>query len=62
MDKEITFFSNVPVIVYLGRLAHYPNPLPNDFENIGQFLSLLQIQNQQEITTLLRPFSLTGLP
>ncbi len=44
MDKELLLYSNIPVIVYLGRLAHYPNPVPNDFENTGEFMSLLQVQ------------------
>jgi hypothetical protein len=44
MDKELKFYSNIPVIVYLGRLAHYPNPIPNDFENTGEYMSLLQIK------------------
>ena len=43
-DKEvITFHINTPSIIYVAFLAHYPNPLPEDFENTGQKMSLLQL-------------------
>ena len=42
--KEIVFYTNVPVIVYSAFLAHYPNPLPDIFENTQQSMSLIQIE------------------
>jgi hypothetical protein len=51
LDKELKFTSNIPVIVFLGRLAHYPNPVPNDFENTGEYMSLIQIPKPVSTST-----------
>ena len=40
---QLTFHINTPAVVYIGYLAHYPNPLPLEFENTGLTMSLLQI-------------------
>jgi hypothetical protein len=43
MKDVLTFYINTPAVIYVAYLAHYPNPLPLEFENTGQTLSLLQI-------------------
>ncbi len=43
LGKELSFISNIPVIVYMGRLMHYPNHIPDDFEDLGQFMTLLKV-------------------
>jgi hypothetical protein len=51
MESELKFELNMPAYVYIGRLAYYPNPVPVDYENTNEFMSLLQLekvgQNQQ---------------
>jgi hypothetical protein len=42
-EKELKFNSNIPVVVYIGRLAHYPKPIPSEFENTGEFMTLVKI-------------------
>ena len=41
--KEVKFHTNAPMVVYIAFFAHYPNPLTDDFENIQQSMSLVQI-------------------
>ena len=41
-----TFHINAPNVVYIAYLAHYPNPLPNDYENTQQSMSLIQIEEK----------------
>ena len=40
---EIKFSVNTPAIVYVAYLSHYPKFLPEEFENTGLVMSLLQI-------------------
>ena len=43
LKDQLTFHINTPAVIYVAYLAHYPNPLPLDFENTGLTMSLLQI-------------------
>lgn len=45
-SNEIKFHINAPNIVYIAYLAHYPNPLPDEFENTQQSMSILQIEGK----------------
>jgi len=43
-QKDVLLFSvNTPTIVYVAYLSHYPKFLPEEFENTGLVMSLLQI-------------------
>ena len=42
-NPELKFISNSPVIVYAAYVSHYPNPLPPDYEDTFQNLSLLMV-------------------
>jgi hypothetical protein len=44
MDNELKFELNMPAYVYIGKLYHYPNPIPLEFENTNEFMTLLQIE------------------
>lgn len=39
----ISFHINTPSIIYIAFISHYPNPLPEQFENTGMVMSLLQL-------------------
>ena len=41
---EVSFRINAPNVVFIAYLAHYPNPLPDDYENTQQSMSLIQIE------------------
>lgn len=43
LEDSIDFEINIPAYVYIARLEHYPNPIPNDFENTGEKMSLLEV-------------------
>ncbi len=43
VEDSINFETNIPSYVYIARLEHYPNPLPTDFENTGEKMSLLEV-------------------
>lgn len=43
---QVKFHINAPSIVYIAYLAHYPNPLPDEFENTQQSMSLIQIEEK----------------
>jgi hypothetical protein len=49
-EDSIEFSINIPVIVYIAHLSHFPNPLPSSFENTGERLSLLQV-NKPKLPT-----------
>ncbi len=42
-NSDIKFHINTPSIVYIAVLSHYPNPLPEEFEDTGYYMSILQI-------------------
>lgn len=42
-EDSLSFEINIPAYVYIARLEHYPNPIPTDFENTGEKMSLLEI-------------------
>ena len=42
-NPELSFTINSPSIIYIGYLSHYPNPLPPDFEDTFENMSLLQV-------------------
>ena len=44
-NPELEFSLNSPTIVYIAYISHYPNPLPNEFENTFEHMSLLQVEN-----------------
>lgn len=49
VDRElISFHINTPSMIYVAFLAHYPNPLRDDFENTGFKMSLLQLDDSTE--------------
>jgi len=43
-ENKLEFTINTPCDVFIGFLSHYPNPLPDDFENMGEMISILEIQ------------------
>ena len=43
LEDTLSFEINIPAYIYIARLEHFPNPLPNDFENTGEKMSLLEI-------------------
>lgn len=42
--KQLQFEINIPVIVYIAHMDHYPVPVSDDWEDTGEYLSLLQIE------------------
>lgn len=42
-ESSISFELNIPSYVYIARFTHFPNSIPNDFENTGERLSILEI-------------------
>jgi hypothetical protein len=42
--RNVSFHINIPSIVYVAYLAHYPNPFPDDFENTQKNLNVIQIE------------------
>ena len=47
-EKDVlSFNSNTPINVFIGLISHYPNPLRDDFENTGLYMSLLQLDKNQ---------------
>lgn len=47
-ESELSFNTNIPINVYIGYLSHYPKPIPNNFENLMQFMSLLEVEKPPE--------------
>ena len=45
-SEVASFHINAPNVVYIAYLAHYPNPLPGDYENTQQSMSLIQIEEK----------------
>lgn len=45
-DKIVSFSVNSPVIVYIAILAHYANPLPEEYEDTQQSMNLVEIENK----------------
>ena len=43
MPDSLEVKTNTPTTAYVAILAHYPNPLPSDYENTGLSMSLLQV-------------------
>jgi len=42
-SNYISFHVNAPIYVYIGVLSHYPNPLPDFFQNMQQIFQLVEI-------------------
>lgn len=47
IDDSLNVQTTGPTNVYIALLAHYPNPLPDDFDNTGISMSLLQLDKNQ---------------
>jgi hypothetical protein len=43
MGNDLTFVINIPIYVYIGSLDFYPHPLPDNFEDTNQTMSLLHV-------------------
>ena len=42
-EDSLEFTINIPAVIYIAYLVHFPNPLPEDFENSGERMSLLHV-------------------
>jgi len=46
-DKEINFSVSEPSIVYVGVMDHFPNPLRSDWDETGQYMTLMEINQEK---------------
>ena len=46
--NKIEFKTNVTLNVYIGKIDYYKRPFNDDFENLNQFMSLLEVQKPDE--------------
>lgn len=44
--KKFELKINSPQYLYIGVLSHYPNPLPDIFENMNTMISIVQVDNK----------------
>ena len=49
-EDLLEFNINIPTIIYVAYLSHFPNPLPQDFENTGDRMSLLHVTPPKQPT------------
>jgi len=49
VKDSFTFSINTPISVYVGILSHYPNPISDEFENMGTMIALLEISEKAKI-------------
>jgi len=49
MGDNITFHTNSPIYVYVAFLAHYPNPLPQEFDDMQQMVQLVVINDDTPV-------------
>jgi hypothetical protein len=40
---NLEFISNIPINVFIAKINYYPRPFPGDFENMGQYMSILEV-------------------
>jgi len=43
VEDTLNFEINIPAYVYIARIEYFPNPLPTDFENTGDMMSILEV-------------------
>jgi hypothetical protein len=46
--ENLEFISNIPINVFIGKINYYPRPFPGDFENMSQYMSLLEVAEPPE--------------
>jgi hypothetical protein len=45
MQDTFSFHTNSPIELYIATLTHYPNPLPDYFEDMQQTMQVLQTRD-----------------
>lgn len=46
--NKLEFTTNIPINVYIAKIDFYERPFPDDFENMNQFMSLLEINEPDD--------------
>ncbi len=48
--KVLSFSINAPVYVYIGVFTHYPNPLPDIFDNMQELMQIIDVKDGAPIS------------